>query len=209
MATGFVASVQEAGGFGSAGAAERAVDAVLAALGAHLSADVREVVRAALPHELARRLAGGVPEPFELDALLRDAAGRLGVSPATAKETIEVVLAVLSGSLDAERRERLESSLPPPLRTLAGPLAVAAAAEAAPHHSARHLRQTLASGRPGSERPLSEAHPGSSHAQSVAADNPHGETKLSSASGIQQERTGQTLATGSPGSRRPIGDADE
>ncbi len=66
-------------------------------------------------------------------------------------------------------------------------------------------RGTLAEGRPGSAHPLSEARPERAQSQSVArADNPHGDTKLSSATGLTQEREGETLATGHLGSNRPL-----
>lgn len=68
---------------------------------------------------------------------------------------------------------------------------------------------TLADGRPGGTRPLSEARPGSRHPvseaapkdaqqHSVAEDNPHGDTKLSSTDGLTQEREHETLAEGEP-----------
>jgi hypothetical protein len=41
----------------------------------------------------------------------------------------------------------------------------------------------------------------------VKNDNPHGDTKLSSAHGTTQEREHETLAEGRPGSRRPISEA--
>jgi hypothetical protein len=67
-------------------------------------------------------------------------------------------------------------------------------------------RRTLAEGRPGSPHPLSEARPERAHSHSVArTDNPHGDTKLSSASGLTQEREQETLAAGHPGPDRPLG----
>jgi hypothetical protein len=66
-------------------------------------------------------------------------------------------------------------------------------------------RGTLAEGRPGSHHPLSEARPERAHSHSVVrADNPHGDTKLSSAVGFTQEREQETLAAGHPGSDRPL-----
>jgi hypothetical protein len=56
---------------------------------------------------------------------------------------------------------------------------------------------TLATGRPGSRHPLSEARADRAHAHSVVREeNPHGATKLSSAPGLTQEREGETLASG-------------
>lgn len=85
---------------------------------------------------------------------------------------------------------------------------------------AEHLRSaaapehTLAAGRPGSSRPLSEARPNpdetlsggraeKAHAHSVArSDDPHGDTKLSSARGLTQEREGESLARSQRSVRR-------
>jgi hypothetical protein len=64
---------------------------------------------------------------------------------------------------------------------------------------------TLATGRPGSQHPVSEAHPETAQERSVVnAENPHAETKLSSSRGTTQERRAETLATGAPGSHRPL-----
>jgi uncharacterized protein (DUF2267 family) len=80
-------------------------------------------------------------------------------------------------------------------------------AAAAPEH-------TLAGGRPGSSRPLSEARPNpdrtlsggraeNAHAHSVArSDDPHADTKLSSARGLTQEREGESLARSQRSVRR-------
>jgi hypothetical protein len=64
---------------------------------------------------------------------------------------------------------------------------------------------TLASGRPGSRHPISDARPNRAHAHSVArSDNPHGDTKLSSSHGFTQERENETLADGRPGPKRTL-----
>jgi hypothetical protein len=64
----------------------------------------------------------------------------------------------------------------------------------------------LAEGRPGGSRPLATANPADlAHRHSIArSDDPHAETKLSSACGLTQEREERSLATGRPGSRRPL-----
>ncbi|HVK68207.1 MAG TPA: DUF2267 domain-containing protein, partial [Polyangium sp.] len=65
--------------------------------------------------------------------------------------------------------------------------------------------KTLATGRAGSQTPLSEARPERAHGESVVrAENPHGETKLSSSRGLTQEREQETLAEGEPGPLRPV-----
>ncbi len=69
-------------------------------------------------------------------------------------------------------------------------------------------RRTLAEGHGGGTRPLYAARPDHAHTQSVArSDNPHGDTKLSSATGLTQEREEETLAQGRPGSETPLSEA--
>jgi hypothetical protein len=65
-------------------------------------------------------------------------------------------------------------------------------------------RDTLAEGRPGSHRPLSEGPGRGAQRGSIAEDNPHADTKLSSASGARQEHRRDTLAEGRPGARIPL-----
>ncbi len=73
-----------------------------------------------------------------------------------------------------------------------------------------HTRQTLASGRPGSLRPLASSRPAEAHRHSIAAhDDPHGETKLASAPGTRRDRREDTLARGRPGSEHPLSEADD
>jgi uncharacterized protein (DUF2267 family) len=62
---------------------------------------------------------------------------------------------------------------------------------------------TLAEGRPGSNRPISEARPDDAHTASVARDdNPRGDHKLSS--GPDAPTGDRTLSEGRPGSTRPL-----
>ena len=56
--------------------------------------------------------------------------------------------------------------------------------------------RTLSEGRPGSRKPVSEARPANHQQHSVADDNPHDDTKVSSATGMTQEREHETLAEG-------------
>ncbi|MBX3231426.1 MAG: hypothetical protein KIT84_10810 [Labilithrix sp.] len=69
---------------------------------------------------------------------------------------------------------------------------------------------TLATGRPGSRHPISEARHAGAHAESVVrSDNPHGDMKLSSARGTTQEREHEDLAEGKPGADRNLADATD
>lgn len=208
MTQDFVDAVKRAGGFATVASAARAVDAALEALGARLVPAERDLLAASLPQALAARLASaGGQGQLDVEDIVREVADREDVPPATAREHLEVVLSILAERLDAETRARLEGHLPPAVLALLGPLPVTAAA-AAPTRPVRS-GHTLASGRPGSEHPLSEARSDCVQAQSVAAENPHGDTKLSSTSGTSQERAGETLAAGMPGSQRPVSDGEE
>jgi hypothetical protein len=64
----------------------------------------------------------------------------------------------------------------------------------------------LAEGVAGARNSLSSGNPTLlAHRHSVArTDDPHGDSKLSSARGLLQERDDDTLAAGRPGSRRPV-----
>jgi hypothetical protein len=64
----------------------------------------------------------------------------------------------------------------------------------AAHHDVG--KRTLAEGRAGHSRPLYAARPDNAQTESVASSaNPHGDTKLSSAHGLTQEREAESLAT--------------
>ena len=68
------------------------------------------------------------------------------------------------------------------------------------------MHETLAEGRAGSRQPVSEEHVDRTQHDSVASHNPHGDVKISSATGTMQEREHETLAEGRPGSTRPLAD---
>jgi uncharacterized protein (DUF2267 family) len=129
-------------------------------------------------------------------------------------EHAQLVCRVLGGLLSTSTLQRLTRHVPLLAREFdaaPAPQVILCAehlrAAAAPEH-------TLAAGRPGSSRPLSEARPDSSQAlsggrpesgqaHSVAqSDDPHGDTKLSSARGLTQEREGESLARSQRSVRR-------
>jgi hypothetical protein len=128
---------------------------------------------------------------------------RLGVSAGFAREHTQAVCASFGELLSAEITQVLESDLPPPIAELLRPREEG---EPPPHRIARAAaHHTLATGRSGSAHPLSESAPPGAQAHSVAREkNPHGETKISSASGLTQERLDESLATSSPSTRRTI-----
>src|SRR5262249_40389021 len=92
-------------------------------------------------------------------------------------ELLASVCHVVAEQLSAEAIEALLGSLPIGIARMLGPVSP----ELGRRSTARPQRDTLAGGRPGSRHPLSEAGP-RGHADSIAAANPHADTKLSSAS---------------------------
>jgi uncharacterized protein (DUF2267 family) len=188
--------------------AEPAVRAVLKTLGERLSRVEADTLASHLPESLAgllRTASNG--QAFDLEEFYYRVSRRRNEDPGRAREESVVicrVLVELAGGEDTSRR--IMKELPgefAELLTLPEPI----------HEPERvHLhpeRRTLAEGRPGGARPLYAARADRAQSQSVVrADNPHGDTKLSSAEGLTQEREEETLASGKPGSGRPLNEAD-
>jgi uncharacterized protein (DUF2267 family) len=183
--------------------AERAVVATLGGLGRALTADECELLAKSLPHAWAGQVReashGAVPDRDELvDAV----ASRLGMPAGAAWELVTAVTWALAKVLDEETRSRLDRALGPSLPLFSS--TAEGRPGARPHAQPAAARSTLAEGRPGSSHPLSEAAPKGAHTHSVAAANPHGDSKLSSAEGLTQEALGETLSSGKPGPKRSL-----
>lgn len=187
--------------------AERATRAVLAGLGGTLTPAGRELVADELSTGLgAEILAGGSPAtPIE------DRIRGLGATAGQARELIASVCRVLVEELSSEAVDALRIGAPAALtRLLVAPLHDEPPPRPAPAPAGG--RDTLAEGRPGSHHPLSEASgraaphgaPRGPQRGSIADDNPHAATKLSSAPGSVQDRRRETLAEGHPGARAPL-----
>jgi uncharacterized protein (DUF2267 family) len=176
--------------------AEHATHAVLAGIGSHLSATHRQLVA----EELPPRLAGWLNESAEQSAQpIEERVVVAGMPAGQARELVASVCRVLAEELSVDAQQALQSSLPP---TIAAWLTPGSAATERPPGSDR--TDTLATGRPGSHHPVSESAGERRHADSIAAANPHDDTKLSSAHGTTQERDETTLAEGRPGPTRGI-----
>lgn len=188
-------------------ASERAVHAVLEALGAALppsgQGHIARVVDGTAPH-LAR---GGHRVARDLDDIVRFVADTTGATPAEALEELVVVCGAIGGSWSDEDRLVVTSDLEPDVARL---FEDRPPAEALPRRAPGvetsepgpgDERHTLSTGRPGSHHPLATSAAGDP--DSAAARNPHGGEKLSS--GIPSlERGGNTLARGRPrGSTHP------
>ncbi|EPX59879.1 hypothetical protein D187_002623 [Cystobacter fuscus DSM 2262] len=183
--------------------AEHTVHTVLEVLSERLSWPVIEAVADDLPGSLTAGMREGVDrQDFNLAEFQARVADRMRVPLGRAVELTGVVCRFLAEALSPGTLHRLREELPEPMGALFSPR------ESGERFEPVHLepsRGTLAEGRPGSTHPLSEASPERAQSQSVArTDNPHGDTKLSSATGLTQEREGETLATGHLGSNRPL-----
>jgi uncharacterized protein (DUF2267 family) len=151
----FVAEVAGRLGLGERSDAERAIQATLGVLGAHLPEPHAAAVAKQVPGELAQMLrsrsyCGDVELP-DFYAEVRDAEG---VSQGFAMEHALVVCQVLTEAVDHEARKHLSVHAP---RSMLPLFTVRSMPAAAPLHLTEHFGHTLASGRPGSEHPLSEA----------------------------------------------------
>jgi uncharacterized protein (DUF2267 family) len=203
-----IAKVRGRGAFGSDDEAERALVVSARVLGEVLSADEAEAVARALPEALAARVRSATsPRAADVADLFERVARREGVRASIGTEHAQIVLQVLGEALPTSVRARLQKHLGPSFGQLLEPPAVLGAPpppiEHAPPSPEPGRGTTLATGRPGSRHPLSEAGAERAHADSVArADDPHSDTKLSSSRGLTQERLGETLAEGKPKSVR-------
>lgn len=186
---------------------DSAIQVIVSAIAAELPTLDREALVRALPVELVELGPGLGPAlgpglgPGD-DGVFERVARELHLPVGAAVELTEVVLRVIGARVDAALRTRLQKHLP---RGLAVHLEERSVSQPPPRLSHPRAdeppppRTTLSSGRLGSSRPLSEAAPHPEHQHSVAANpDPHGETRLSGARGLTQERLHDTLAEGAP-----------
>jgi uncharacterized protein (DUF2267 family) len=180
-----IEDVRKRGGVADDGRAELAIAAVVSVLGGALSGADAEALAMDLPASFAermRRSAGGA-ELADVQQLYERVAARGALTLGLAVEESQVVLQVLAEQCSDEALMRVRKHLPADVASLLTPHAAAIDVEpprrAAPEPALVHT--TLASGRVGSEHPLSEARPDRAHEHSVARSrNPHGDRKLSS-----------------------------
>jgi uncharacterized protein (DUF2267 family) len=198
------------GGAANVKAAAAALKATLATLGDRLPDHERALLAGALPQRVAKVLhAHRYGGPFDILELYDRVARREGVPLGAAREHVQVVCRVLGEVLPEYVVRALQAAMPSAFAELfivppaPGPLS---------HHA--HVQppalRTLASGKPGSLHPLSESRPPGAHSHSVAQErNPHQDTKLSSTSGMTQERADESLASAEPDTSRTIADAHD
>jgi hypothetical protein len=169
---------------------EHALATTLETLGFLLPERLVRALSATLPTECSDPLALGL-SASRLQLRTHGAAGAEPYAlPRRAMERIQMVCAALAPMLPPDLAADLLRELPEGFK-------VAFENDAIQPMPTRVRRDTLASGRPGASRPLSEATPGSTHPlhsahpdraqqDSVLAPNPHADTKLSSARGTTQ-----------------------
>ena len=178
--------------------ARRVLHATLAVLGERLVEDEAQALASVLPDELAEIVATtGYDSDFTADELFERVRRRGHERGARVREEAEIVLGVLGDCLSADLRHRIARGLP----GVAAQLVAGERELGEPPPYAAPLRApkvaTVASSRPGSTHPLSEAAPPAGQTHSVARNPaPHEETKLSAAKGLTQERHDETLGTG-------------
>jgi uncharacterized protein (DUF2267 family) len=180
----------------------RALRATLATVGEHLPPDEAQRLARALPAELGAWTAARPHCPVPTAAAFFErVAAREDVTPGFGREHAEAVCDALWNTLPADVRERVFVHLPP---GVAPPMLQD---RFAPSLIARHA-ETLASGAPGSRRPLCEAAPPDRvQADSVvASDDPHHARKLSTGA-ASPDRDDRTLARGRPGGANPLSES--
>jgi uncharacterized protein (DUF2267 family) len=197
--------LRELGPFAEDADALRALRATLETLGGLLTSSEREFLADALPPHSAQIVRRApVTAQGNLNEFMHRVAARERVRLGLAVEHAEIVCRALGETLSHAALTRLRRAVPD----------MAALFEPAPELDASPVQHTpssdapadLAEGHPGGTHPLATADPLLlAHRHSIArSDDPHAETKLSSACGLTQEREARTLATGQPGSRRSI-----
>ncbi len=176
--------------------AKRALRATLAVLGERLVDDEAAALAELLPAELAPAVDNVEYDADFGSADLYERVGRRELTAAgAAKEHAEMVLGALGDFLDDDLRTRLARALP---RQVGEVLLGRPAWDEPPPHGMPARAETvttLAMGRIGSRHPLSEATAPAGQTHSVACNpSPHDDTKLSTSSGLTQERLHESLA---------------
>ncbi|MFW6067606.1 MAG: DUF2267 domain-containing protein [Myxococcota bacterium] len=194
--------VRERGAFAGPEAAAGALLAVLESLGPALDGGTRRLLAEALPEGWAVVVEDATFDPeWDREQMIRSVAEHERTHLGFGIEHTMAVCQVLAEQADGDLRHRLQSLdgglgalFVPHATTEDGPERLPA-----PHERPSD-RHTLSSGRPGGSHPISENPTPAGQRHSVAAnDDPHADTRLSSAQGTTQERQGRTLSEGKPG----------
>jgi hypothetical protein len=193
------------GPFADEAAAARTFLAVVRVASHALLPEERQALAAVLPPEVGSAIGHREPAKLgDLESLVTAIAAAEGVSGGLAVEHLEVAAQALAEALPSPARLLLTRALPWLSRLLEPrdepePALVTSEWPAGTPHD-------LAEGRQGGRHPLASSDPARlAHRHSIArSDDPHGDSKLSGARGLSQEREAETLATGKPSSKRPV-----
>ncbi len=207
-----LSEIQLRAGFEALDDAERALSVVVRVLGRRLLEEEAVAVAGELPDAIARHLLTAQYErDFDVDELYHRVARGEGVERSFGAEHAQAVCQVLGEAIPEDARHRLQTHLGPGLAPLFEPRDTPLPPPR-PVHCAPPVDPgqgtTLATGKPGSRHPVSEAQPERAHSQSIArSDDPHADTKLSTSCGLTQERFDESLASGRPpGPEHPVSD---
>jgi uncharacterized protein (DUF2267 family) len=174
-----VSRVRERAGFAGHAEALRAIRAVVMAVGERLHDDEREALGRTLPESLAPALGRvAYAGDFDRDAFFSRVARHEAVAMCFGVEHAEVVCQALGALLPEEELIRLRRQLGASIGALFD------APEEIPTiaRTTSTAGSTLSSGRPGSRHPISESRADRAQSNSVVrTENPHGDTKVSSA----------------------------
>jgi uncharacterized protein (DUF2267 family) len=171
---------------------DRACEIVLGAFTGWLSPSDRALFLGELPSSLAAQIEhpdASVAQPVEEQLVA------LGLTLGRAREVVASVCHVLGEHLSDDVLARLQRALPASVAAFTVRPVPGSSVNVA---RAARRSETLAEGHPGSHAPVSSAHAERTQQASVAAENPHGDAKLSSSPGSTQEREHETLAEGHP-----------
>jgi uncharacterized protein (DUF2267 family) len=188
---------------------DAAIGATLGALGALVGPSHRSVLASALPETFrAAFVAARYDASAGRDAFVEAVARSEHVPEGPALEHATATLDALAQLLDPDLRGVLARELPEDVRDWLVPRE-----EHAPGPRLRqssHPPHHVSDGKPGSRHPVSESAPPPAQEGSVArSEEPHRDTKISSAPGPTQVREQETLADGQPGGERtPLAEGD-
>lgn len=175
---------------------------------------------ASLTRSEAERLADELPVPasqwvtnakhgemFEPNELYHRMQDRFGVKMGMAMEQAQVALGAMARELRPETRQWLEQRMGEPWKPLFETRRPPPSTPTRPQsrvHAAAEEHRTLAEGRAGSTRPLSESAPSRTQPDSVAEDNPYGDRKVSSSHDVHAE----PISSSNPRSKHPLSEDD-
>lgn len=187
---------------------EHIVDAVADALGEILMIDEAALIAHYLPARWSVLLVEAAQRDIhatDMAQLVHGVSWRENVPLGSALEHATAVCECFGRLLPADVARRLHADLPGELAALLELRQAPLPPQRPSHERSEAAPATLADGRQGSATPLSSGRPDRAQTHSVAANaDPHGETKLSGARGLTQERLGDSFAEGRSGPRRTV-----